>query len=486
MKKIFKSTLVKRYSLLFILIFSIMGISYLFISYGLAKHYMQQVQTQIHLHVADTIIQDHQLSSQGQINQKALSNTFRHYMLLNPYLEIYLIDLEGHVLQYSADKKKIKRHVIPVAPLEKFLHQPDLTDFPLGADPRSLSDDKPFSVAYLPNAKQSQGYLYVIIQSSVEHEANRQLQESILLRLSGWSFLSSLLIGLLLGGLLFFHLTKRITDLRDKVANFKEKPQLPIQKPIKINDEIDQLNMQLAQMSQQLHQQLELLINNDQQRRFMISSLSHDLRTPLTNLLGYMEQAEQQHPDSFLSIAYQNGLKLKHYLDQLFDYAKLDMDSFKLNYQELSLSEFCFDVFQHYESSYPERAWKINLPGNVLGQFDPDALERALRNLLDNAVKHGQGKIQLTLIKSDKTLRIEVCDEGKALSKAMSSEVFTPFFQTEFNESHQNKAVNKGSGLGLAIVKSIIEKHDGKLIFERKSGKNCFAMLLPVSQALMG
>ncbi len=183
---------------------SIMGFTYLAISLFGSHYYLKQVQTQVHQHIADTLVQDHHLVEQGRVNQDALATTFKRYMLLNPYLEIYLVNRNGQVLQYSADDKKILRRHIDMTPLLTALSKPSDADrpFPMGDDPRKATGQAPFSVAALPDGL----FLYVIIRNSVEQEANRQLQESLLLELSAWSFLVSLLVGLILGGGVFLAL----------------------------------------------------------------------------------------------------------------------------------------------------------------------------------------------------------------------------------------------------------------------------------------
>ncbi|MEA1988236.1 MAG: HAMP domain-containing sensor histidine kinase [Pseudomonadota bacterium] len=478
MLKALQSKLIRRYTLYFMLTFFVMGICYFLISFSLANHYLQQVQTKIHLKVADTLIEDHQLVQQGKLNQQAVTDTFKRYMLLNPLLEIYLVDEHGHILKYSADAKKIKRQQINLKPVRTFLTNQQITEFPLGDDPRHMSGQKPFSVALLPNGY----YLYVIIQSSIEQEANRQLQESILLRVSAWSFIASLIIGVLLGGLLFLHLTKRIANLSSEVTSFKLNPNKSITKPSHINDDLDELSHAVSDMSQQLQQQLQKLSESDKQRRFMISSLSHDLRTPLTSLLGYIEQSKQNKEDLNLEIAYQNGLKLKRYLDQLFDMSKLDMESFKLHKQEMSLSEFCFDVFQQYQLNHPEREWKIVIQNNYLYQFDACHLERAVCNLLDNAIKHGQGAISLSLKKQQQRLIISIGDYGPFIQSQdsfSSIELFSELCHIGDKPYNQKN----GSGLGLAIVKSIVEKHNGELAYIREKHQNCFVISLPLEES---
>lgn len=476
-----QTTLFKRYSLSFIAVFTLMGLAYLALSFGLANHHLQQVQTRVHLHVADNLIQDHQLIQQGQINQTALSETFQRYMMLNPYLEIYRLNPKGQVLQYSADAKKIKLHQVDISPIQKFLNTASSSDiFPQGDDPRRPDQQSPFSVAKLPNGD----YLYVIIQTSIDAETDRQLQESLFLELSAWSFLISLLLGLLLSGGLFYHLTQRIQRLGQAVDDFAQQPEQSdqlITKPYQIKDDLDRLHHQVAQMSQQIQHQIQALQQTDQQRRFMISSLSHDLRTPLTNLLGFMEQTQSSQNFEHLEIAYQNGLRLKHYLNQLFDYSKLDLDSFQLHKQELSLSEFGFDLLQTYRQNHPEQDWQFDVSENIVCHFDPNALERAIANLLDNAVRYGTGKIVLAIHQTETNAYIDVCNEGAALPASFKQQNFIAFSQVH-PFRHATPNANNQSGLGLSIVQSISEKHGGQLRYHRTQQRNCFQIKLPINE----
>jgi len=465
----FHSPLMKHYGFWLISVFIVMGLSYLFISLTLTNHYLQQVQTRIHLHVADSIIEDHKLVNHGQLDKDAISSVFQRYILLNPHLEIYLLGLDGKILEYAADPKKIKRQRVNLTPILKHLNG-QTESFLQGDDPRSYEQQKPFSAAFLPNTDSPESILYVIIQDSIEQEANRQLQESILLKLSGWSFLSSLIIGLILSTLIFYKLSNRISRLTNRVEYFKDNPNKSTeQNALKIRDELDQLDQAFIEMSDQIQQQFQQLKQADEQRRFMISGLSHDIRTPLTNMLGYMELLQQKSTSNYLNIAYQNGLKLKHYLDQLFEYSKLDIKGLKLKVRTLSISEFCSDIVVQYRNTYPKNSFQIQIEKNIMQQFDPNQMERAIRNLLDNALKHGQGEIIVQLQQKDQETLIAVCDHGETMD----------------NPIYTRKAENPsgGLGLGLVIVESIIQKHCGKLTFSRCDQLNCFTLSLPVIEA---
>ncbi|MPQ76548.1 sensor histidine kinase KdpD [Hydrogenovibrio sp. JE_KL2] len=468
----FKSKISRRYSLWLVAIFSVMGISYLALSLALSSHYLKQVQIKINADVAQTLIQDNELVKQGKLNEPAIEDTFHRYMLLNPNLEIYLVDLSGNLLKYSANADRIKRNHIDTKPLQRFLNHPS-QGLILGDDPRTLDGKSPFSVAYLPNDKHPEAYLYVVIQPHIAEEVDRRLQESILLKLSGWSFLTSLLLGLGLGSALFYFLNRRIALLSEKVKRFEQAPQQVIPPPLHLKDELDELALATADMSVQLRDQLEHIQQSDQQRRFMISSLSHDLRTPLTNLLGYMEQAKVDNSMDYLDTAFQNGLKLKNYLDRLFEYAKLDSNLIQLNAQHQSLSEFCETLLEQYQALSPNADWWIDIHAGIEMAFDRELMESAIRNLLDNAMKYGEGWVSFALYRFDDNITIRVCSAGDELHQVNRLLESKLAVANAANGSTQNH-----TGFGLAIVRFIVEKHEGTLAYGYESNKNCFEIRL--------
>ncbi|WP_024852207.1 sensor histidine kinase [Hydrogenovibrio kuenenii] len=470
----FKSKISRRYSLWLVAIFSVMGISYLALSLALSSHYLKQVQIKINADVAQTLIQDNELVKQGKLNEPALEDTFHRYMLLNPNLEIYLVDLSGNLLKYSANADKIKRSHIDTKPLQHFLNHPSQGVI-LGDDPRSFDGKSPFSVAYLPNADHPEAYLYVVIQSHIAEEVDRRLQESILLKLSGWSFITSLLLGLGLGGTLFYFLNRRITLLSKQVKQFKQHPQQVILAPKKLNDELDELALATSDMSMQLNEQLAHIQQTDQQRRFMISSLSHDLRTPLTNLLGYIEQAKLDDSTVYLEVAFQNGIKLKNYLNRLFEYAKLDSNLIPLNERHQSLSAFCETLLIQYQSLSPNVDWWVDIHPEIEMKFDKELMESAIRNLLDNAVKYGDDWVSFHLYQADTEIHIRVCSAGAQLDEVHR------LLEHKLVVGRTNSTAERNhTGFGLAIVRFIVEKHAGVLTYQYENNKNCFQIVLNV------
>ncbi|BCO17907.1 two-component sensor histidine kinase [Alteromonas sp. KC3] len=438
-------------------------------SYSIARYYLHQVQTRIHINMAQTIIKDHNLTKNGKLNEPAIIKTFERYMLLNPILQIYLLGKDGEILRYAADEKKIKVTHVSLEPIYSMLNQSGESTWILGDDPRDINEKKSFSVSPIPNEKGKNDYfLYVIIQDSIEADADRQLHESLMLKLGVYALGFSLFVGLVLGMTLFFRLIKRIIFLSEKIQEFRG-DLIEVIPPITSSvNELDNLQSDLNALTIKIQSQVNLLEQSEDQRRFLVSRLSHDLRTPLTNVLGYMEQAEKKTTDPFMNTAYKNALKLKHYLDQLFDFARVDLASFVLQKEELSLSEFCFDIFNDYLTRNPKRDWEINVVENYIYVFDPIHIESALTNLFDNASKYGTGCVKFSVKHCNDELLLSICSQGEPIQPELCSQLRSGPLKTT-------------SGLGLTIVRIISEKHGGRLKFQRIDDKNCFQIILPLS-----
>ena len=113
------STLYAKLSLGLVILLIAIGLLYAFISNTITRNYLQEVNQQFNRHLARDLVADRNLVTEGRIDQQALSETFRQYMVINPSIEIYLIDLEGSILSYSADPGKVKRKRVSLAPFKR-------------------------------------------------------------------------------------------------------------------------------------------------------------------------------------------------------------------------------------------------------------------------------------------------------------------------------------------------------------------------------
>jgi predicted ATPase/signal transduction histidine kinase len=233
----------------------------------------------------------------------------------------------------------------------------------------------------------------------------------------------------------------------------------------------------------------ELEAENIHLRRDMIANVSHDLRTPLASLRGYLEtllMKEETLPASqrrkYLEIAARQSVHLATMVDELFDLAKLDFKGLQLNLEPLHLGELAFDVLQKFQlvAERKQIDLKVESPAKVpFVQADVSLVERVLDNLISNALNHTPpgGSISVSVIPEDDQVTTKVADTGVGVAEADLAFIFERFYRAD-----KSRATGSGgSGLGLAIAKRILELHESTISVESKPmAGTCFTFALPV------
>ncbi len=406
-------------------------------------------------------------------------------MSVNPSIEIYLLDLSGKIISYSADPSKIKRQRIDLGPIKSFLAMD--APYPLvGDDPRSHDKRKAFSVTPVPTKQNPQGYLYVVLRGEQYDFADQMMQGNYFLRLSLWTIIASLGLGLIAGLIVFHLLTRRLTRLSTQMMAFEhsdfaaDTPPLPApaRKP---RDEIDQLETSFAQLAHRIKEQIVQLKEKDAMRRELVAQAAHDLRTPLAAMLGYIESVQLKGENlppgeraQFLDIALHQGQRLSALVAELFELASLDAKEHKPNLEAFSLAELIQDVVQKHQLKAREK--NISITANMTPDLpfaigDIALSERVLDNILDNACAHTppNGSISISCgtrpaqdAGDSAAVTVTISDSGAGIPPEDLPHLFEPFYRgksTTFDTAH--------AGLGLAIAKRIMELQNGDIIAAR-------------------
>ncbi|SUX86450.1 sensor protein KdpD [Citrobacter koseri] len=207
---------------------------------------------------------------------------------------------------------------------------------------------------------------------------------------------------------------------------------------------------------------------SDRQRREFIANISHDLRTPLTSLLGYLETLSlksatltPQETQQYLATALRQGHKVRHLSQQLFELARLEHGSIKPQLERFAIGELIQDVAQKFDLTIETRQLhlQVDMPHSLpLINADVSMIERVVTNLLDNAVRHSpQGSaIRLKVWQEEAQLQVEVSDSGPGIDEALREQLF----QRPSVLGHQASREDRG-GLGLLIVRRMLELHGG-------------------------
>ena len=455
-----------------------------------APMFLQELNQRLNLDLADNIVKEKKLILDKKVNHKAMKSVLNGMMLVNPSIEIYITDPNGKIMAYSAPSGAVKRTNITMEPVHKFLN----SDFKLpilGDDPRSSKENKVFSVAPIKNGNKIDGYLYIVLAGETYKSIFKLLESSYLLRSGLIAIFISILISSIIGYLLFKYITRRVYILSDAMNQFKKTDFThPVLLPERFDgrkgDEIDLLGSTFSQMSERIINQVKLLQHNDNSRRELIANVSHDLRTPLASLQGYLEtlllKNDTLNEDEileFIRTEYDNSQRLQNLISELFELASLENNDATLHFESFSMSELAHDVSQKFKLKAKNK--KICLETNIpetpaFVSADIGLIQRVLENLLDNAIKYTPegGRVEIALNIGDTSIATVVKDSGHGISEVESQRIFERFYRIE---KHRDQ---DGSGLGLAIVKRIIQLHNSSIAVSPDENKGTvFSFDLP-------
>ena len=257
-------------------------------------------------------------------------------------------------------------------------------------------------------------------------------------------------------------------------------------------DEIARLELTFRQMAERIDRQLQELQQTDNLRRELVTNISHDLRTPLTTLQGYLETLSLKNTSltdterkQYLETAVRHCSRLTGLVDELFELAKLDSCE-HISYSEpFSLSELAQDIVQKYRLKASEMNIELHTQSAetsppVYG--DIGMLERVLENLIDNALQHttAGGRVSVEMHPRGEHVIVRVTDTGCGIPKDELEHVFDRFYRA----GNSTSDTDQHAGLGLAIARRIIELHGSHIEVSSEEGKGTeFSFSMPAAPA---
>lgn len=216
----------------------------------------------------------------------------------------------------------------------------------------------------------------------------------------------------------------------------------------------------------------------------LMTSLSHDVRTPLTTLIGYLDAAHKgivtgKDKDEYVEIARRKAHDLKEYIDVLFDWFKLNSDEFVLLIDPVEAVELTRNILIDWIPIFEDKQidYSIDIPEQPFRvRLDPDAYMRVLNNLIQNVIVHSHAdKTFISLSNQDGNMKIVVADNGVGIEKDDLKHIFERLYKCDKGRSE------KGSGLGLSIVHQLVEKMNGTITAESTPGNGTmFALYFPL------
>ncbi len=473
-------------------LFFVVGLSFVAVTVFSTEMYQQEVNQKLNSKLAEQIVAEKLLMKDNQVNQEALAEIFHMLMVINPSIEIYLLDPAGNILAYSAPRGKVKLKRVDLAPVRKWL-EGDMTIPILGDNPRYPDRQKVFTAARIPEQGKLEGYLYVILGGELYDSVVQRLKGSYILKLSAWMITASLLFALAAGLVIFALLTGRLKRLANVMDTFKrgdteKKISLPAKKNDRSADEIDRLSSIFKEMAERIEEQMEQLRKSDASRRELIANVSHDLRTPLATLQGYIEtmlikenQLTNEERRHYLEIAIRHCARVSKLVTELLELAKLDSYEVRVKREPFNLRELLQDVVQKFQLKAEEKQIKIETDIQETLPFvnaDIALIERVMENLLENALDYTPqgGSVSLSLTPEGEDILVKVSDTGCGIPEDQMPYIFDRFYQLEKRRSGEEGH----SGLGLAIAQKILDLHGKSITVTSSQGSGTsFSFHLP-------
>lgn len=232
------------------------------------------------------------------------------------------------------------------------------------------------------------------------------------------------------------------------------------------NELTAELSFKMNEIVYAYEEQLSQLRSADETNRQLMTSLSHDVRTPLTTLLGYLDAVHRgvvsgKAREDYLEISRRKAHDLKEYIDVLFDWFKLNSSEFSLSIERTELAELTRNILKDWIPIFEEKnlIYEIELPEKpLLTGVDLDGYARIINNLVQNVINHSQAtQIKIEMVKQENDIEICIMDNGIGIEKADLPHIFQRLYKCDKGRS------NKGSGLGLAIVRQMVEQMDGRI-----------------------
>ena len=485
------NTLFARLSLALLLIVGLMGGAFYLVERTNTKAYYEELTQRLNAPIAMYVTGERQLIRDGVADLDSLHELAERAMVINPTAEIYLLGADGRIVGHAMPDDTVLQSHVDLTPIRRVIAGE--ARLPVrGDDPRTGSTQKVFSASEVIDNGKLAGYLYVVLGGQTYEALASDIGSSYVAKVTALALLIIVLAGGVVGVLVFNLLTRRLKALsaemhRVSLTGFAEPPErLPVRSG---GDEIDELGRNFTAMSERITEQIEQLEENDRLRRELVSNISHDLRTPLAAMQGYLEtliikgeRLDDEARRQYLKIARKHTVRLSTLIGDLFELSKLDANQAPPQFEAFSLQELVQDVLQEFQIEAEQRGIDLNIEFDTGGPQtvgDIGLIQRVLENLVKNAVRFTPdgGEVTISIAEKPDVLAVAVSDTGPGIADEDLPRIFERFYSAVDGE----QARSDSSGLGLAIVKRILDLHKSRItVSSRQNAGTRFEFELPL------
>lgn len=285
---------------------------------------------------------------------------------------------------------------------------------------------------------------------------------------------------------LLYRLLKKVFGYIDEIGKATEELVNKDVEYIELPDELEEIQKRMNHLKRESEKNEKLAKENEEKKDELIVYLAHDIKTPLTSMIGYLsildeiDDMPKKKQKNYISIALDKSYRLEDLINELFDVARFNSEKIVLEKEELNLNLMLEQIIDDFYPTLRElnKSIKLNYNEPISINGDSDKLSRVFNNLIKNAISYSkeESEIVINLKKDNNNAIVEVINKGKQISKEKLSKIFEKFYRLDSARTSRTD----GSGLGLAIAKDIVELHNGTIIAESNEEETTFRVTLPL------
>lgn len=491
MKNLFTNRLYWKISLTFLGVLILLGIAYVGVTVYTEQKYFQEANQRLYGSIAEHMVKEIKpyIDQDGNVDKSHLSDIMHSMMVINPNVEVYLLDKTGQIVSYVVPKKTVELDRVDLEPVQRFLER-GKNEVITGDDPRNTGVSKVFSAApFYDDAGQLNGYAYIILASAEQAEVTSAIYKTRLFTLGGNLFFLTLLGAFVIGLLALTYFTRRLTTTIDTVRRFKD-GDLQARIPEAAGKDLPVLSETFNEMADRIVANIEELKSVENLRRELIANVSHDLRTPLAIMQGYVEtlqikddQLSAEERNKYLNIVLSSSQKLSHLVQQLFEYSKLEAKQIIPEKEPFFITELAHDISNKFKILADKKDISIKLdmhPDLPMVFADVALVERVMQNLLDNALKYTPkgGQVTIAIGANERQVEVRVTDNGPGIPEEEQAFIFERYRKAQPTLAAKEKI--SSTGLGLAIARKIMDLHNSTIrVISKPNQGATFLFALP-------
>lgn len=331
--------------------------------------------------------------------------------------------------------------------------------------------------------------LYVV--ATTFYNSRTWYEEDLLYRMVHWIdirqdifFLAYILIGYIT--IFLYYWKKPFYAIRDLLNSFHQVYQNN-DNYINLPDGLSDIESQLNHMKFTIKENQRIAKEAEQRKNDLVVYLAHDLKTPLTSVIGYLtllhdeNQISEELKEKYVSISLNKAQRLEELINEFFEITRFNLSNISLEISNVNLARMLEQILFEFKPMLAEKGlgYLLNCSPEITINFDTDKMQRVFDNLLRNAVNYSFNncQIEITVTKSDKDLTIIFANHGHTIPEEKLERIFEQFYRLDISRTSQTG----GAGLGLAIAKEIVESHGGSITAQSANEMITFMVTLPLS-----